>query len=76
MSRIYARSGVELPVSTLADWTAGVADLVAPLVDRLATRVLAAYIVRTDATGPAGPRPQESRPHRARLDLGLRRRRP
>jgi hypothetical protein len=42
---------LELPVSTLADWTAGVADLVAPLVDRLATRVLAAYIVRTDATG-------------------------
>ncbi|HUG35877.1 MAG TPA: IS66 family transposase, partial [Candidatus Limnocylindrales bacterium] len=51
LSRIYARSGVELPVSTLADWTAGVADLVTPLVDRLAARVLAAYIVRTDATG-------------------------
>jgi transposase len=51
LSRIYARSGVELPVSTLADWTAGVGDLVAPLVDRLVTRVLAAYIVRTDATG-------------------------
>jgi hypothetical protein len=28
-----------------------VADLVTPLVDRLALRVLAAYIVRTDATG-------------------------
>lgn len=51
LSRIYARSGVELPVSTLADWTAGVGDLVAPLVDRLVVRVLAAYIVRTDATG-------------------------
>jgi len=51
LSRIYARSGVELPVSTLADWTAGVGDLVAPLVDRLAGRVLSAYIVRTDATG-------------------------
>jgi len=33
------------------DWLAGVGDLVAPVVDRLATRVLAAYIVRTDATG-------------------------
>jgi transposase len=51
LSRIYARSGAELPVSTLADWTAGVGDLVAPLVDRLAERVLAASIVRTDATG-------------------------
>jgi transposase len=51
LSRIYARSGAELPVSTLADWTAGVADLVAPVVERLATRVLAADIVRTDATG-------------------------
>jgi transposase len=51
LSRIYARSGVALPVSTLADWTAGVGDLVAPLVDRLAARVLSAYIVRTDATG-------------------------
>ena len=51
LSRIDARSGVEIPVSTLADWTAGVGDLVAPLVERLAQRVLAAAIVRTDATG-------------------------
>jgi len=51
LSRIDARSGAEIPVSTLADWTAGVGDLVAPLVERLAQRVLAAAIVRTDATG-------------------------
>ena len=49
--RIYARSGVDLPVSTLSDWTAAVGDLVAPVVERLAERVLGAYIVRTDATG-------------------------
>jgi transposase len=49
--RIYARSGVDIPVSTLSDWLAGVGDLVGPVVDRLAARVLAAYIVRTDATG-------------------------
>jgi hypothetical protein len=42
---------VGLPVSTMGDWVAGVADLVAPLVDRLAQRVHAAYVVRTDATG-------------------------
>jgi transposase len=51
VSRIYARSGAELPVSTLSDWTAGVGNLVAPLVERLVARVLAASIVRTDATG-------------------------
>jgi len=49
--RIYARSGVDIPVSTLSDWMAGVGDLVEPVVDRLAERVFAAYIVRTDATG-------------------------
>ena len=51
LSRISARSGAEIPVSTLADWTAGVGELVAPVVKCLATRVLAAQIVRTDATG-------------------------
>lgn len=51
LSSIYARSGAEIPVSTLSDWTAGVGDLVTPLVERLAQRVLASHIVRTDATG-------------------------
>lgn len=51
LHRIYARSGVEIPVSTLADWTAGVATLIEPLVGCLAARVLGADVVRTDATG-------------------------
>jgi transposase len=51
LHRIYARSGTEIPVSTLADWTAGVATLVEPLADALAARVRQAAIVRTDATG-------------------------
>jgi transposase len=51
LHRIYARSGADIPVSTLADWVAGVGRLVEPLVERLAARVRAAYIVRTDATG-------------------------
>lgn len=51
LHRIYARSGADLPVSTLADWTGAVADRLAPLVDRLAARVLDADVVRTDATG-------------------------
>jgi transposase len=49
--RIYTREGVILPVSTLADWVAGVAERILPLVDLLAARVLGAVVVRTDATG-------------------------
>lgn len=49
--KIYKRSGVLLGVSTLSDWVAGVADLVEPIVERLAERVLGAYVVGTDATG-------------------------
>ena len=48
---IYARSGVDIPTSTLSDWIAGVGDLVEPLVTFLEKRVLGAYVVRTDATG-------------------------
>jgi len=51
LSRIYARSGADIPVSTLSDWMAGVGDLVAPLVARLEQRILGAHVVRTDATG-------------------------
>ena len=51
LSRIYARSGADIPVSTLADWVGGVGELVSPLVDCLADRILLAYIVGTDATG-------------------------
>ena len=49
--RIYDRSGVNIPVSTMSNWVAGVADRLLPLVDVLAARVLRAYVVRTDATG-------------------------
>lgn len=51
LHRIYARSGASIPVSTLSDWTGDVADLLAPLADRLAAQVLEAEVVRTDATG-------------------------
>jgi transposase len=51
ISRAYARDGVEIAVSTLADWIAAAGKLVEPLVDRLARRVLKATVVRTDATG-------------------------
>jgi transposase len=52
LHRIYGRSGATIPVSTLADWVAEVATRVAPLVDRIAERVIEdAYVVSTDATG-------------------------
>jgi transposase len=51
LHRIYGRQGAEIPVSTLSDWTAAVGDQLKPLVERLNTRVLSAYVVRTDATG-------------------------
>lgn len=52
LARIYERSGALIPVSTLSDWAAQVADRVAPLVDEIAQRIVdEAYVVRTDATG-------------------------
>ena len=51
LHRIYARSGADIAVSTLADWVAAVADRLLPLVDLLSTRVLAAHVIQADATG-------------------------
>lgn len=52
LHRIYQRSGATIPVSTLSDWTAEVAERITPLVERIAARILQeAYVVRTDATG-------------------------
>ncbi len=60
LHRIFARSGVTIPVSTMSEWMGEVADRLQPLADRLAVRILAAYIDQTDATGvkvldPASP---------------------
>jgi transposase len=51
LHRIYLRSGVDIPVSTMSDWMGEVADLLQPLTDRLAARILSAYIDQMDATG-------------------------
>ena len=52
LHRIYGREGAIVPVSTLSDWVAGVADRLTRLVDRIAARILRdAYVVGTDATG-------------------------
>jgi transposase len=47
-SEIYARQGVDLDRSTLADWVGAASYLLSPLVDQLSKHVLAASKIRAD----------------------------
>src|ERR1700688_5025196 len=49
-SEIYAREGVELERSTLADWVGGTSALLAPLVEALRRHVMAADKLHADDT--------------------------
>src|SRR5438552_1415173 len=49
-SEIYARHGVELERSTLADWVGGTAQLLVPLVEALRRYVIAARMLHADDT--------------------------
>jgi transposase len=49
-SQIYARHGVELDRSTLADWVGSAAELLQPLVDRLARYTMAGEKLHGDDT--------------------------
>ncbi len=49
-SEIYAREGVELERSTLADWIGGTARLITPLVEALRDYVLSATTLHADDT--------------------------
>ncbi len=49
-SEIYARSGIELPRSTLADWVGEAAGLLRPLVAAVRRHVLSAHKVHADDT--------------------------
>jgi len=49
-SQIFARSGIDLDRSTLADWVGGAHDLLAPLVERLAEHVFATTHLHADDT--------------------------
>lgn len=49
-SQIYAREGVELERSTLAQWVGGASDLLQPLVESLAAHVLSADKLHADDT--------------------------
>jgi transposase len=50
-SKIFARGGAAIPVSTLSEWVNATADFVAPIVAALEERVKKAYVIGTDATG-------------------------
>ena len=49
-SEMYAREGVELDRSTLADWVGGSAKLITPLVEALRDYVLSAEVLHADDT--------------------------
>jgi len=49
-SEIYAREGVDLDRSTLADWVGAASYLLSPLVDQLRKHVLAASKIHADDT--------------------------
>jgi transposase len=49
-SQIYARQGVELERSTMADWVGGCSQLLGPLVDALRRYVIAAGKLHADDT--------------------------
>ncbi len=48
---IYLREGVDLPVSTLCDWVAVVANELQPVVQRIRERALGSHLLQTDASG-------------------------
>jgi transposase len=49
-SQIYAREGVDLDRSTLADWVGAASALLAPLLEALAKHVLGGYALHVDDT--------------------------
>ena len=73
-AQIYARQGINLDRSTLADWVGHAAWHLRPLHERLLARAeaKAEAVCRRDDGASAGSRP---RPHENRPVLGLRRRR-
>jgi len=66
-SAIYARSGVDLDRSTLADWVGQAGHLLSPLIDALRTYVLSATKVHADDTPMPVLAPGEGRTRTGRL---------
>jgi transposase len=51
MREIYLRQGVELAVSTLANWVSAGADLLGPIARAIQRKTLEAHVVQADDTG-------------------------
>jgi transposase len=66
-SAIYAREGVEIDVSTLADWVGAVAATAMPLVEAIRAHVFAAERLHADDT--TVPAQAKEKTRIARLDL-------
>jgi transposase len=49
-SEIFAREGIELDRSTLADWVGAASHLLAPLIEQIRKHVLAAVKIHADDT--------------------------
>ncbi|MEZ5567849.1 MAG: IS66 family transposase [Halioglobus sp.] len=63
--QIYARAGVELPRSTLADWVGRCGVELTPLVDRLHTCLLGHAVLHADETPVPMLSPGKKKTHRA-----------
>ena len=63
--QIYARAGVELPRSTLADWVGRCGVELAPLVDRLRSCLLGHAVLHADETPVPMLSPGKKKTHRA-----------
>lgn len=63
--QIYARAGVELPRSTLADWVGRCGVELTPLVDRLRTCLLGHAVLHADETPVPMLSPGKKKTHRA-----------
>jgi transposase len=68
--KIFARSGLELPRSTLCDWLAGCAELLQPLYALLVQRVLQSKVIHTDDTPVRLLQHEESKTGRVWVYLG------
>jgi transposase len=68
--KIFARSGLELPRSTLCDWLAGCAEVLQPLYALMVKRVLQAKVIHTDDTPVRLLQNEESKTGRMWVYLG------
>jgi transposase len=75
-SGIYARQGVDLDRSTLADWVGSMAALTAPLIERIADHVRAGAVLHADDTPVPVLAPGRGETKNGRLWIALRDERP